>query len=507
MRLRLQPRLPERDYDWLQLVVDRGRCRSGRSDARPTARAAGRRSSSPTSRKTSVWPIRCSRSRSRGSRCHQPWRYRPADAFARARAAVALAAAVFAGGCATSSAYHAGQRAERRRTTTAPSWITRTPSARIPTIAPRARARARTPARLAGALLPRTPARAAERYEEALVEFQLASELNPTDADVEAALRDTRQKLRTRLAVSREGKTELQTLIERSRDLAPPGSSCRRASSCRSLVFRNASSRMVFMAIGRLADLNLIFDPGVPRRADHRRPAQHHARGRARVGHGEHAHVLPRHRAAHDHDRPRHAGQAPRVRRRGRPHVLPEQRRPQGSRSTCCASSSTSARSRRSPRPTRSRSRTRRSDRRRGAPDRGDRQGAARSRDRRRAARGRSHAAARVRPADRVSPAPHRASTARSTSTAPASRSQDLRNLTAGRRPPRRASRRCTTGCSRTTRTRARWPTRSCAPPRGSPRRRASARRCRCRSPPSRRSPPAASTSSRSRRSTTRTSA
>ena len=45
----------------------------------------------------------------------------------------------------------------------------------------------------------------------------------------------------------------------------------------------------------------------------------------------------------------------------GRPHVLSEQRRHQGSRSICCASSSTSGRSRRSPRPTRSRSRTRRS--------------------------------------------------------------------------------------------------------------------------------------------------
>ena len=64
---------------------------------------------------------------------------------------------------------------------------------------------------------------AAERYEEALVEFQVASELNPTAADVEAALRDTRQKLRTRLAVIARGKTELQSLIERSRDLAPAG--------------------------------------------------------------------------------------------------------------------------------------------------------------------------------------------------------------------------------------------------------------------------------------------
>ena len=64
---------------------------------------------------------------------------------------------------------------------------------------------------------------AAERYEEALVEFQVASELNPSNADADAAVRDTRQKLRTKLALSRGGKTDLETLIARSRNLAPPG--------------------------------------------------------------------------------------------------------------------------------------------------------------------------------------------------------------------------------------------------------------------------------------------
>ena len=60
---------------------------------------------------------------------------------------------------------------------------------------------------------------AAERYEEAVAELQLAAELNPTNGDVEAALRDARQHLRTKIAVSRGGKTELQSLLERTRDL------------------------------------------------------------------------------------------------------------------------------------------------------------------------------------------------------------------------------------------------------------------------------------------------
>ena len=42
-----------------------------------------------------------------------------------------------------------------------------------------------------------------ERYEEAAVEYQLASELNPTDPRVDEALKDVRQKLRTKVAVTR----------------------------------------------------------------------------------------------------------------------------------------------------------------------------------------------------------------------------------------------------------------------------------------------------------------
>jgi general secretion pathway protein D len=102
----------------------------------------------------------------------------------------------------------------------------------------------------------------AEKYEEALVEFQLASELNPSDVQVEEALRDTRQKLRTKVAVVRGGKTELESLIERSRDLAPPGLDLPAdAKLPDSLVFSSASSRNVFRSIAQLSGLNVVFDP------------------------------------------------------------------------------------------------------------------------------------------------------------------------------------------------------------------------------------------------------
>src|SRR3989442_4727627 len=90
----------------------------------------------------------------------------------------------------------------------------------------------------------------------------MASELNPTSGDVDDELRATRNKLRARVAVAREGKTELQTLVERTRGLPPPGLDLPpNVKMPASLTFRDASSRDVFTTIARLADISLIFDP------------------------------------------------------------------------------------------------------------------------------------------------------------------------------------------------------------------------------------------------------
>jgi general secretion pathway protein D len=103
-----------------------------------------------------------------------------------------------------------------------------------------------------------------ERYEEAAIEYQLASELNPTDPRVDEALKDVRQKLRTKVMVTRGGKTELQTLIERTRDLPAPGLDLPDDVKLPgSLVFGNgATARAVFLALGRFANVSVIFDPG-----------------------------------------------------------------------------------------------------------------------------------------------------------------------------------------------------------------------------------------------------
>ncbi|HEU4694693.1 MAG TPA: hypothetical protein VFS23_40280, partial [Vicinamibacterales bacterium] len=101
----------------------------------------------------------------------------------------------------------------------------------------------------------------AGRLEDALMEVQLANELNPGSADIEQILRNIRTQLRNKVA-SRDGKTELQTLVERSRELMPAGlelpANIRMPDS---MTFREANSRDVFTALGKIADVNVVFDP------------------------------------------------------------------------------------------------------------------------------------------------------------------------------------------------------------------------------------------------------
>jgi general secretion pathway protein D len=175
---------------------------------------------------------------------------------------VCLAAAL-AAACATTSAFKTGQQAERaqdfdRAVVEYTKAVRANPNDTGARVAlDRARLRAAQEHFFRGRRFA-----ASDRYEEALVEFQLASELNPTSADIESALRDTRHRLRTKVAVNRGGRTELQTLVERARVVPPPGLDLPEGTKLPdSLVFSQAGSRAVFTAIARFAGLNVVFDP------------------------------------------------------------------------------------------------------------------------------------------------------------------------------------------------------------------------------------------------------
>ena len=99
------------------------------------------------------------------------------------------------------------------------------------------------------------------KLDEALVELQLAAELNPGNPEIDELLRNVRTQLRNKVA-SRDGKTELQTLVEKSRELMPAGQDL--PTDIRmpdSMTFREANARDVFTALGKIADVNVIFDP------------------------------------------------------------------------------------------------------------------------------------------------------------------------------------------------------------------------------------------------------
>jgi general secretion pathway protein D len=176
---------------------------------------------------------------------------------------VGLAATAPLAGCAASAALRDGQRAERaqdydKAVVEYTKAVRARPDDRHARLAlDRAKVRASQEHYYRGRRLA-----AVERYEEAAIEFQIASELNPSDADAATSLRDTRQRLRTKVSVSRGGKTELQALIERSRDLPPPGFDLPESTRLPdSLVFSEASSQMVFRALAQFAGINVVFDP------------------------------------------------------------------------------------------------------------------------------------------------------------------------------------------------------------------------------------------------------
>ena len=98
-------------------------------------------------------------------------------------------------------------------------------------------------------------------HEDALVEYQIAAELDPANQTVQEALRETGALVLTRRAALRAGQTETEALIERTRFLPAAGLELPDDPLPDSLVFRDAGTRDVFTALGLFSDVNVVFDP------------------------------------------------------------------------------------------------------------------------------------------------------------------------------------------------------------------------------------------------------
>jgi general secretion pathway protein D len=100
------------------------------------------------------------------------------------------------------------------------------------------------------------------KLEEALVEYQLAAELNPGNSDIDRELQETRAQLRAKVAIADNGKTRLESLIAQSLEAPLPGADLPTdAKLPDSVVFRDANAKDIYAAIGKFTNLSVAFDP------------------------------------------------------------------------------------------------------------------------------------------------------------------------------------------------------------------------------------------------------
>ncbi len=179
-----------------------------------------------------------------------------------ARWTLVVTIVVFAAGCATAGALRDARRAEERQEydlavveyTRALQHDANNVNARTGLQRARLRAsqdhftRAR---RLAGT----------GNLDQAVAEYQLAAELNPDNAVIQQELVATQNQLRTKVPVSRDGKTQLEALVERMRDQPLPGLAVPAEPLPDELNFRNAPSDVVIRALAQMANVNIVFDP------------------------------------------------------------------------------------------------------------------------------------------------------------------------------------------------------------------------------------------------------
>jgi general secretion pathway protein D len=99
------------------------------------------------------------------------------------------------------------------------------------------------------------------RYEEAVVELQLAVELNPTNAQAENELRSVRTALRLKLSAPPEGQTRLESVLDRSRELLPTGFELPNTKLPSEIVTGTGmTSRMLYLMLGKLGNISVTFD-------------------------------------------------------------------------------------------------------------------------------------------------------------------------------------------------------------------------------------------------------
>ncbi len=98
------------------------------------------------------------------------------------------------------------------------------------------------------------------RFDEAVREYQLAAELNPLDTQIAEELSATQNQLRAKVAVKRDGRTELEALVDRMRDQPMPGLEVPAEPLPESMTFKGPNDTII-RALAQFAKVNVVFDP------------------------------------------------------------------------------------------------------------------------------------------------------------------------------------------------------------------------------------------------------
>ena len=102
------------------------------------------------------------------------------------------------------------------------------------------------------------------RYEDAVLELQIASDLNPTSGDAERELREARNAVRERLAAPPEGQSRLEALLARAPELSGAEHELPDVTLPGEIVTGSqATVRQLYLIVARLSDLSVIFDPAL----------------------------------------------------------------------------------------------------------------------------------------------------------------------------------------------------------------------------------------------------
>jgi len=98
------------------------------------------------------------------------------------------------------------------------------------------------------------------KFDEALLELQIAAELNPTNPDAAKELQNVREALRTKLSRPEGGPTQLESLLTRSRDFKSAGSDLPDVTLGTISTGRQVSSRDLYLIIATMAKISVTFD-------------------------------------------------------------------------------------------------------------------------------------------------------------------------------------------------------------------------------------------------------